>query len=81
MMLSCREATRLLSERQERDLRKGERMALSVHTLLCSGCRQFGRQVVFLRQAMRGFAAAEVENDTADALRPAGHGPADSDRS
>jgi hypothetical protein len=56
-MLNCEQATRLLSESQERPLSVSERAVLRVHTLICSGCRHFGDQLGFLRQAMKGFAA------------------------
>ena len=56
VMISCDEATRLLSDALDRPLGAGERTVLRMHTWLCSGCRQFGAQVGFIRQAMRGFA-------------------------
>lgn len=51
LMLSCREATRLMSEQLDRELPVGERAKLSVHLAICSGCRNFRRQMDFLRQA------------------------------
>lgn len=56
-MLSCEEATRLLSERQERVLSLGEKTSLRLHTAMCSGCREFGKQVVSLRQLIRSQTA------------------------
>jgi len=56
VMIPCDEATRLLSDAQDRPLGTGERTVLRMHTWICSGCRQFGAQVGFIRQAMRGFA-------------------------
>lgn len=56
VMIQCDEATRLLSDAQDRQLGAGERTVLRMHTWMCSGCRQFGAQVGFIRQAMRGFA-------------------------
>lgn len=52
-MLSCEKATRLLSERQERVLSLSEKTSLRLHTAMCSGCREFGKQVVSLRQLIR----------------------------
>lgn len=54
--MNCRHATRLLSEAQERKLSLGERMRLKVHTAICTGCRNFSRQVGMLRQFSRAFA-------------------------
>lgn len=54
-MLSCREATRLLSERCERPLDLRERAALRLHLMVCSGCSRFGRQVDVMRGALRSF--------------------------
>lgn len=71
--LSCAQATRLLSESQERALGTSERTLLRVHTWICSGCRNFGDQLGFIRQAMKGFAAHEsAPGDGADAGDAAG---------
>jgi hypothetical protein len=55
-MMNCEQATRLLSEAQERPLGASERTFLRMHTWICSGCRHFGGQLGFIRQAMKGFA-------------------------
>jgi predicted anti-sigma-YlaC factor YlaD len=55
-MLNCEEATRLLSERQDRALSMAERTQLTLHTMMCSGCREFGRQMTTLRDLVRGHA-------------------------
>jgi len=52
MMLSCREATRLLSQGADRDLAFGERIALRVHLAICDGCRNVSKQFAFLRLAV-----------------------------
>jgi hypothetical protein len=57
--LNCVQATRLMSESQERELSMHERTVLHMHTWICHGCRTFSGQVGFLRQAMKGFAAHE----------------------
>ena len=59
MMLSCKESARLLSQRMDRDLAFGERLALRVHLAICKGCRNADAQFAFLRQAVRGLAEAE----------------------
>ena len=50
-MLSCREATRLLSEAQDRKLVLPEKLQLEIHLALCKGCRNFRKQMSFLREA------------------------------
>lgn len=52
-MLNCKEATRLLSEAQERELGVPARLALRLHLAICTGCRNFERQAAFLRDATR----------------------------
>lgn len=54
-MLSCKEATRLMSEAQDRDTTLAERLQLEMHLAMCHGCRNFRRQMDFLRQACRRF--------------------------
>lgn len=55
-MLNCREATRLLSESQERVLNLKEKMALKAHTIICSGCRNFEKHMDALRKTAKTFA-------------------------
>jgi len=53
MNLSCREASRLLSQSQDRRLAAGERAALWLHLRLCRGCRAVEAQMRFLRRAVQ----------------------------
>ena len=55
-MLTCKEATRLVSQGLDRRLGLGERLALHVHLLICDGCTNFSRQLVFLRRALSRLA-------------------------
>lgn len=52
-MLTCKGASRLMSERLERRLGWRERWALRLHLWLCDNCRRFERQVRLLRRALR----------------------------
>lgn len=54
-MKTCKEAHRLVIERQDRLLSLRERIALRLHLILCGACRRFAAQIVFLRQAVRRF--------------------------
>ncbi len=60
-MMNCKQATRLISDSQERELGIGERIVLKVHTSMCSGCHNFGQHMHTLRQAMRSFAEGANE--------------------
>jgi len=51
-MLSCREASRLLSDRLDRPLRTGERLGLQLHLALCRACSLAEKQFAFLRKAI-----------------------------
>jgi len=51
MKLSCRDASRLLSQSMERKLSLAEQAKLRLHLALCDACRNFGRQLKRLRQA------------------------------
>ena len=60
-MLSCKEATRLVSQGLDRELALGERIALRVHLAICAGCRNVDRQLSFLRRAIRRLPEREQE--------------------
>lgn len=55
-MMNCRQATRLISESQDRALSLPEKLALKMHVMMCSGCKNFSLQVPFLSQAMKAYA-------------------------
>ena len=52
-MLTCKEASVLLSQAQDRRLGIAERLGLRLHLLLCDGCANFRRQLAFMRAAIR----------------------------
>lgn len=54
--MNCQKTTQLLSQAQERKLLLGEKVSLQMHLVLCSACKNFSRQVQFLRQAARTYA-------------------------
>ncbi len=61
-MLNCREATRLMSEAQEHPLELGETLSLKMHVMMCSGCRNFGRQMHSLREIARAYTKGADES-------------------
>jgi len=62
-MLSCKEATRMMSEAQDRPLTVGERVNLELHLAMCKGCRNFKQQMSFLREACRRYLDREQKPD------------------
>ena len=66
-MLNCQQVTRLYSESLERTATLQERMSLKMHVMMCSGCRNFGKQMHTLRQVARAFAkGADERTDKTD---------------
>ena len=51
-MVSCKEATLLLSQAQDRPLDRGERLKLRLHLVACRACSRFARQLVVMRSAL-----------------------------
>jgi predicted anti-sigma-YlaC factor YlaD len=64
--MHCLDATRTMSAVQEHELTAGERVSLQSHLAVCPQCREFERQVAFLRDSMRTYARRP---DDADDLR------------
>lgn len=54
-MLSCKEATELISQGMDRRLSLAERMGLRLHLLICRGCRATEEHLDFLRRACAGW--------------------------
>ena len=55
-MMQCKQATQLASESLDRTLRTGEKLELNLHLAICSGCRNFYRQMSALREIAREYA-------------------------
>jgi hypothetical protein len=54
-MVSCREASRLLSQREERPLALAERIKLALHLRACNACTRFARQLALIRDALARY--------------------------
>ncbi len=52
-MLTCKDASQLISQRLERPLGFREWLGLRLHLLICLYCRRFERQVALMHQALR----------------------------
>jgi hypothetical protein len=61
-MLSCRQASQLISQSLDRPLTLRERFALKLHLTICKYCKRFGQQIQTLRLAVTKMVSA-VEND------------------
>ena len=53
--LTCKEATRLISQSMDRKLTLTQRAALRLHLSACGACTRFGAQLNALRSAMRKY--------------------------
>ena len=53
--LACREATRLMSQLEEREATPLERIRLRWHLAACDACSKFREQLDHLREAMRRY--------------------------
>ena len=63
MMLKCSEVTRLCSEEQDRPLSLAERVQMRMHLAICTACRNFRRQMGFLRLASRRYREGPPDDD------------------
>jgi len=53
--LSCKEASKLISEGMDRRLSVTERITLRLHVGICDACTRFTSQVDFLRRALKVY--------------------------
>ena len=53
MMISCKEATRLVSQGLDRGLGPWQWLRLRLHLAICDACAAFTRQMKFLRRAIQ----------------------------
>lgn len=62
-MLSCKQATELMSQEQDRPLDFKERLGLRFHVAMCTGCRNFRKQMTFLHEACAHYPDAKPEQE------------------
>ncbi len=63
-MLTCKDASHLISESQERPLGFLEYWGLKMHLWMCVSCRRFEQQMTLMRQALRMLGTrAEATDD------------------
>ena len=54
-IISCKDASRLVSQREEGPLSAWQRLVLRLHLAVCAGCARFEKQIAFLRTAMQRY--------------------------
>lgn len=62
--MKCKQATRLMSETLDRTLAPLEGFQLKLHLVTCIGCRNYRRQIGFLRSACTALLKQVKEADT-----------------
>ena len=55
MIPDCKHTAELLSQGQDRSLTVLEKLRLDMHLLICHRCRNFSRQLAFMRTALRRY--------------------------
>ena len=60
-IISCREATRILLQSEDRSVPLAERLVMRLHQRSCSNCRRFARQVALMRKASARWRAYSQE--------------------
>ncbi|MFL9965916.1 zf-HC2 domain-containing protein [Paraburkholderia sediminicola] len=59
-MGKCKNITRLLSDALDRSLTTGEWLAIRLHLPICSGCRNYRKQIRLLRVAAHSVSGIET---------------------
>ena len=62
LMYSCEQASKLSSRAMEEPLGRFQRIQLRLHLMLCGHCKNFSRQIEFLRRTSRKVPEA-IEKD------------------
>ncbi len=52
-MLNCKQNTELLSQSLDRPITFREKLAMRLHLVMCRGCRNFEKQLTFMRKTSR----------------------------
>lgn len=70
-LISCRAASRLISEKMDRRLKLSERMALGFHLAMCRGCFRMAKQLRSLRKLFRAYRKRSLSRRPLTQLSPA----------
>lgn len=55
-MISCKDATRLISQSMDTSLPVGKRIWVRIHLLTCKFCTRYERQLLLIRETLRRLA-------------------------
>lgn len=69
-MLNCKDATRRMSEAEDRELALSERLELGMHLALCRGCRNYQQHLHVLRDACREYREALTDENEEEGAAP-----------
>jgi predicted anti-sigma-YlaC factor YlaD len=58
-MMNCKQATQQVSQKQDRTLSIKEQLTLRFHLAMCSGCRNYNRQIKLIRKACSHISGQE----------------------
>ena len=61
--LTCKDVSALISQSQDRKLSPLEQVRLQAHLVICEACRNFQRQMDFLRKAFHRHPARKDEEE------------------
>lgn len=59
-MLTCREMTEMCSRELDQPLAVRQKVSMTTHLMMCSGCRNYRRQLFRLREAARRYANGDA---------------------
>lgn len=62
--LSCKDASRLISQGLDRDVTSADRVALRMHLAMCDACSKLKAQLVFLRRAVAALAGRGNDDES-----------------
>ena len=62
-MLTCRQATQLLSEKQDRQLLLRGQSSLQFHLMICGSCRRFGKQMKTISELSKAYKKIDVDDN------------------
>lgn len=65
-MLTCKEASHLISEKHDRHLGIAERIVLRLHVFFCDNCQRFERQMALLHDALKTLRNEAMSSDQAE---------------
>lgn len=63
-MLTCQQASELVSQSLDQPLSLKNRFKLKFHLMICSACHRFNRQMGQLRSAILGFVKITEEDES-----------------